>query len=144
MVFIILHLDTLLNCIITHSGCLIDSAGFFWLVIVTSASNDNYVFYFIELRFHTLWNLIALVRIFRKCTSSENSWQSCLFPDFHGNTCKYKVGSCYEIYIILHFKEVPLYFQFAVIFNEHSLGMLMIFFPLSHPCIPKINFKPMI
>lgn len=123
------------------------------MAILTSANNDNCVFYFKKLYFHTLWNLIALVRTFRKPTSSENIWQPCLFPDFHGDTYKHKAGNCYEIYIILHFKEVPLYLWFAVIFLVRngfwilikvlgaSLGILIFFFPLSHLCIPKIRFK---
>ena len=133
MVFIILHLDILLNCINTYDSCLIYSIVVFWLVIVTSASNDNY---FIELYLCSL-NLIASVRIFRYCTGSKKKDSLVFFLIFMG--IPVKVQSCYEIHIIFQFKDVPLYFQFALIFNEkwilnftlstkESLGTLMSFF----------------
>lgn len=113
MIFIILHLDILLNCINTYNSCLIYSIVVFWLVIITSASNDNY---FIELYVCTSLNLIASVRIFRYCTGSKKKDSLVFFLIFMG--IPMKVQSCYEIRIIFQFKDVPLYFQFAVIFKR--------------------------
>ena len=114
-----LYPTTLLNSLIISRNFLIVSFGFSMYIIMSSANNESFTYFSIQIPFISSYSLISIARTFKTMLNNcgENG-HPCLVPELRGNALSFsniENNVCCGLFIYGRFPLCPFFEAFFII-----------------------------